>query len=231
LPPTPLVWKCRILRRGTRKWETLFVEATPVASDSSPEGVTDEKFGEKTKVWELAARHVGDSIFQIEKWPFCVHVADGARAEADFSSQSWGELYPTLHSAQTEEFPCTDQHQNVERQGGSGNGGTTGGNPSQPAIQSRGTVAGRTIIAKLAILPGSFAVLTYFVAICWWNLWMYRGWKGAPRIVTPILQRFMLVDGEAAYDCEFWDMAMTALVGLSCLFLLAAAVRKGLLRR
>ena len=104
LPPRPLVWGCRILRRALReqKWKTLLVEATPIVLDSAPTDTSKDDVEARNEVWELAARHVGDDIFQIQRWPFCVHVADGTRTDGPFESLSWGELYPTLHAAQEE---------------------------------------------------------------------------------------------------------------------------------
>lgn len=115
LPPTPSVWCCRILRRGLRedKWKTVLVEATPIVLDTFSPDSPKEDAERGTEVWELAARHVGDDIFNIQRWCFCVHVADGSQADGPFVSQSWGELYPTLHAAQTSAMPCTERRHHL----------------------------------------------------------------------------------------------------------------------
>ena len=107
LPPTPPVWACRILECRTRehKWKTVIVDAAPVELDA--DSIKDHAEA-GNKVLELAARHVGCDISEIRRWPLCVHVGDGSRIDRPFESQSWGELYPTLHSAQTESSPCEE---------------------------------------------------------------------------------------------------------------------------
>lgn len=60
----------------------------------------------------------------------------------------------------------------------------------------------------------------YFLALCWWNLWMFNGWIGAPEISGRILRNFCLVDGEVGYDCAFFDMAIVVWICLFCLLLL-----------
>ena len=71
----------------------------------------------------------------------------------------------------------------------------------------------RTLAKWLAVIA-ALLVVTWLLATAWWNLWMNRGWPGAPPILTPILGHFILVDGETAYDCEFLDMAATAFFAL-----------------
>ncbi len=115
LPPMPLVWGCRVLRRGLReqKWKTLLVEATPIVLDSPPSDTLKENAEVENVVWELAARHVGCDIFQIQRWPLCVHVADETQPDSPFTSRWWGELYPTLHSAQEESFQCVERRHHL----------------------------------------------------------------------------------------------------------------------
>ena len=56
---------------------------------------------------------------------------------------------------------------------------------------------------------------------------MYKGWIGAPRLVTHIISQIALVDGEFAYDCAFFDMAIVVGGCLCCLWLLWGKCKSG----
>jgi len=70
------------------------------------------------------------------------------------------------------------------------------------------------------ILP---PLLAFPLSFVWWNLWMYDGWTGPPRVFISLLP----VDGEAAYDATQFDMMLF----LCCVLLFVAWLFAHLCRR
>jgi hypothetical protein len=60
----------------------------------------------------------------------------------------------------------------------------------------------RSTVAILRVILAIFA--GYGVALCWWYLWMYKGWPGSPHLLHSIWPD--LVDGEFSYDVTLTEM-------------------------
>lgn len=89
------------------------MDASPLLLRSFSSDANTDGAEVANEVLELAARHVGYDIFDIQQWPLCVHVGDGKHMDRPFESRSWGELYPTLHSAEVESFPCVERRHHL----------------------------------------------------------------------------------------------------------------------
>jgi hypothetical protein len=57
---------------------------------------------------------------------------------------------------------------------------------------------------KLVVKVIVLLVVSFLFAVGWWNLWMYQGWFGSPKILHNIWPG--VVDGERSYDVTLYEM-------------------------
>ena len=110
--PTRRVWTCAEVQRVflENQRECLVVAASLYDPTSDPASFGS---GSSTEQLLLAPRHEGCSVFDIKEWPLFVHVAKGTGENSRFDVSSWGELYPTLHSALERPIPCQERNRHL----------------------------------------------------------------------------------------------------------------------
>lgn len=110
--PSRRVWMCAEVERVSleNRRDCLVVDASlyDPAIDPSSFG-----HGSSRERLLIASRHEGCSVFDIGVWPLFVHVAKRTGSTDRFEVSSWGELYPTLHSAIEQPIPCREGRRNL----------------------------------------------------------------------------------------------------------------------
>ena len=110
--PSRCVWTCAEVQSVflENQRECMVVDASLYDPETDPSSFGS---GSSRKQLLLAPRHEGCSIFDIREWPLFVHVAKRTGSTARFEFSSWGELYPTLHSAIEQPIPCREGKRNL----------------------------------------------------------------------------------------------------------------------
>lgn len=110
--PSRRVWTCTEVQRVSleNRREGLIVDASLYDPAIEPSSFGPGSSRERLLI---APRHEGCSVFDIREWPLFVHVAKRTGSTAHFEVSSWGELYPTLHSAIEQPIPCREGKRNL----------------------------------------------------------------------------------------------------------------------
>ena len=110
--PTRRVWTCAEVQRVflENQRECLVVDASLYDPATDPASFGSDSSRDQLL---LAPRHEGCSVFDVKEWPLFVHVAKGTGETSCFAVSSWGELYPTLHSALERPIPCQERNRHL----------------------------------------------------------------------------------------------------------------------